>query len=68
MKTITARLLAHTAVPEHEPHLWVVRWRPGRWTWLVITPDGWVDHDSHPTHGEALAVGLAALDAARVPR
>lgn len=38
------------------------------WLWRVITPTGeWIEAGSSTTHAEALAVGLAALEAATLP-
>lgn len=56
------------AAEQEHPRLWV--WRamdPGRWLWCVVDPDAETIERGHaPSWAEALAVGLAALEAVTV--
>lgn len=57
--------LRRVATEQDHPRLWVRGVYPGRWTWQVTAPHGETLDSGHaPTHREALAVGLAALDTA----
>lgn len=48
------------------PHLHIKRTAPGMWAWAVTRDGAQYASDLVRTHGEALAVGLAALEAASV--
>lgn len=57
--------MARVAAEQEHPRLGVSWDCPGRWAWSVTGPSACVLDSGHAdTHAEALAVGLAALEAA----
>ena len=56
------------AADQGHPKLWVGFICPGRWAWTLSDPDAnRLDGGNADTWGEAMAIGLAALEVASIP-